>query len=449
MIDRLSARILGIAWPAVLEMALYMLIGIADVAFVGRLGAVHLAAVSLGAEVFFGIVLTLTSLGVGATILAAQYTGAQDREQVDRLAAQALILAFTLGIITAIAGWVLSPVIVSFFAVEEFVADIAVQYLRATFAAAPMALCLYMGNGIFRGNGHTRVPMTIALIINVVNILGSYTLVFGKFGFPQLGGLGAGLAASLAHVVGFSLMVAALISGRWGVRLNVRELARARRGVITQIIRLGIPAGMEELFRNASMVASSLILVHLGTQAFASHQIALTVESLSYMPGFGMAIAATAIVGQSLGAQKPAIARQGTYKSFQFAVLIMGLAALAFYFLPVHLAGVFTNDKSLAATAGVLIRIAAFEQVAIAAEMVFAGALRGTGDTRSPMLVAFVGIWFFRIPLLWIMVKHLHLELYQVWYLFVADWCLRAIVLFIILQRVKWANIVPVSHQSE
>lgn len=449
MIDRLSARILGIAWPAVLEMALYMLIGIADVAFVGRLGAVHLAAVSLGAEVFFGIVLTLTSLGVGATILAAQYTGAQDREQVDRLAAQALILAFTLGIITAIAGWVLSPVIVSFFAVEEFVADIAVQYLRATFAAAPMALCLYMGNGIFRGNGHTRVPMTIALIINVVNILGSYTLVFGKFGLPQLGGLGAGLAASLAHVVGFSLMAAAMISGRWGVRLNVRELARVRRRVITQIIRLGIPAGMEELFRNASMVASSLILVHLGTQAFASHQIALTVESLSYMPGFGMAIAATAIVGQSLGAQKSDIARQGAYKSFQFAVLIMGLAALAFYFLPVHLAGLFTNDKSLAATAGVLIRIAAFEQVAIAAEMVFAGALRGTGDTRSPMLVAFVGIWFFRIPLLWIMVKHLHLELYQVWYLFVSDWCLRAIVLFIILQRVKWANIVPVSHQSE
>lgn len=448
MLDRLSARIFGIAWPAVLEMALYMLIGVADVAFVGHLGATHLAAVSLGAEVFFGIVLTLTSLGVGATVLAAQYTGAQNREEVDRLAAQVLILAFSLGILTAVAGWLLSPVIVSFFAVEEAVAVIAVQYLRATFAAAPMALCLYMGNGIFRGNGHTWVPMLIALMINICNILGSYTLVFGKFGFPQLGGLGAGLAASLAHILGFSLMLAALISGRWGVRLNVRELVRARRRVITQIIRLGIPAGMEELFRNASLVASSLIIVHLGTQAFASHQIALTVESLSYMPGYGMAIAATAIVGQSLGARKPGMARRGAYKSFQFAVLIMGLAALVFYFLPEILAGLFTNDKSLAATAGFLIRIAAFEQIAIAAEMVFAGALRGTGDTKSPMLVAFVGTWFFRIPLLWIMVKHLHLELYQVWYLFVADWCLRAIVLFILLRRVKWAELEPVSHRS-
>lgn len=448
MIDRLSAKILGIAWPAVLEMALYMLIGLADVAFVGRLGAAHLAAVSIGAEVFFGVVLTLTSLGVGATVLAAQYTGAKERKPLDILAAQVIILAFTLGIITAISGWVLSPAIVSLFAVEKAVAHIAVQYLQATFAAAPLALCLYMGNGVFRGNGHTQVPMTIALSINIFNILASYTLVFGKFGFPQLGGLGAGIAASLAHALGFSLMMAALISGRWGVRLEVRELLRVRRRVIAQIVKIGVPAGAEELFRNASLIASSLILVHLGTQAFASHQIALTVESLSYMPGYGMAIAATAVVGQSLGAKKPGMARRAAYKSFQFAVLIMGLAALLFFFLPELLASLFTNDKSLVATAGVLIRIAAFEQVAIAAEMVFAGALRGTGDTRSPMLVAFVGIWFFRIPLLWVMVKHFHLALYQVWFLFVADWCLRAMVLFIILQRVKWASKVPLIHPS-
>ena len=134
--------------------------------------------------------------------------------------------------------------------------------------------------------------------------------------------------------------------------------------------------------------------------------------------------------------------------SFQFAVVIMGLAALAFYLAPGFLAGLFTHDKSLVATAGILIQIAALEQIPIAAEMVFAGALRGTGDTRTPMLVAFIGTWFFRIPLLWVMVKILHLQLYQIWFLFVADWCLRAIALLIIILRVKWADIEPVNHQS-
>ncbi len=438
MFDRLSARILSIAWPAVFEMVLYMLIGVADVAFVGRLGATPLAAVSLGAEFFFGVVLTLTSLGVGATVLSARYTGAKDYAQVNQVAAQVLILAFILGIFTGLGGWMLSSYIISFFAVEAAVSQIAVGYLRVTFAVAPLALCLYMGNGVFRGNGQTRVPMTIALITNIFNIIGSYTLVFGKFGFPQLGGLGAALATSLAHILGFTLMMAAMISGRWGVRLNLRELLRPRRRTITKILGLGIPAGAEEFFRNASMIASSLILVHLGTQAFASHQIALTVESLSYMPGFGMAIAATSMVGQSLGAKKPLVARQAAFKSLQFALVIMGMAGLLFFFFPELLARFFTNDLYLISTAAIAIKIAAFEQVAIAAEMVFAGALRGTGDTKSPMLVAFFGIWFFRLPLVWIMIKHLHLGLYHVWILFVIDWYLRAAVLLVIFLRVKW-----------
>jgi len=290
--------------------------------------------------------------------------------------------------------------------------------------------------------------MTIALFINVINILASYTLVFGKFGFPQYGGLGAGIAAALAHVVGFMLMLAAMRSGRWGVRLELRELLPVRGRVISRMFKIGFPTGLEELFRNASTLASSLILVHLGTQAFASHQIAIAVESLSFMPGYGMAIAATAVVGQALGARKPEVAKRAAIMSFQFAGVIMGLAALVFYFCPDFLVGLFTHDKSLAVIAGVLIQIAALEQIPIAAVMVFAGALRGTGDTRTPMLVSLIATWVFRIPLLWVLVKVLHLQLYQVWFLFVADWCLRAIVLLIIILRVKWADIVPVNHQS-
>jgi len=290
--------------------------------------------------------------------------------------------------------------------------------------------------------------MTIALITNVINIFASYVLVLGRLGFPQLGGVGAGLAASLAHIAGFFLMLAAMASGRWGVHLQFRELTRPVRPIMVEIMRLGVPAGVEELVRNAGLVATSLILVNLGTQAFASHQIAMTVESLSYMPGFGMAIAATSIVGQSLGAGKPAVARQGAFKSFRFALLIMGGAGLLFFFLPQVLAGFFTNDPDLTRIAGMAIKIAAMEQIAVAAEMVFAGSLRGIGNTKSPMLVAILGTWCFRLPLLWLIVNRLHLGLYQVWFLFVVDWYLRALVLFILFLRTNWRKIPLVSHQS-
>jgi len=164
--------------------------------------------------------------------------------------------------------------------------------------------------------------------------------------------------------------------------------------------------------------------------------------------GIGMAIAATSIVGQSLGAGKPAVARQGAFKSFRFALLIMGGAGLLFFFLPQVLAGFFTNDPDLTRIAGMAIKIAAMEQIAVAAEMVFAGSLRGIGNTKSPMLVAILGTWCFRLPLLWLIVNRLHLGLYQVWFLFVVDWYLRALVLFILFLRTNWRKIPLVSHQS-
>ena len=212
-------------------------------------------------------------------------------------------------------------------------AAIAVQYLRATFAAAPLALSLHRER-IFRGNGNTRVPMTIACL-STSSISWPATpwylagLVFLNWG------LGAGIAASSAHFVGFLLMLSAMLSGRWGVRLNLRELLPVRGQVISRMFTLGFPTGLEEFFRNASTVASSLILVHLGTQAFASHQIAIAVESLSFMPGHGIAIAATAVVGQALGARKPGVARRAAIMSFQFAAFIMGLAAVIPISVPV------------------------------------------------------------------------------------------------------------------
>lgn len=450
MRDQLSKRIVNIAWPAILEMSLYMVIGIVDVAFVGRLGAVQLAGIALGAEFFFGVVLALAGLGVGGTILAAQYTGAGSRESVDKTASQVLIIAFIVGIITTAAGWLLTPDLIGLFSVEKAVAAVAIKYMRTTLLFSPLVLCLFMGNGIFRGNGNTRVPMTIAFITVAVNILGCYFLIFGNGGFPRLEGWGSAVATSFANSVGFILMITAMLSGRWGVKLHAMELVRPSWKTISKILGLGVPSTVEEFLRTAGILAGSFLLVNLGTQAFAAHQIAVTAESISYMPGYGLAIAATSIVGQSLGAGQAETARQAAYKAFRFAMIIMGAAGLVFFAAPEMIARLFTNQAGLISTSAVAIRIAAFEQIAIAAEMVFAGALRGAGNTRSPMIVALFGTWLFRLPLLLVVIRILHLGLAQVWLLFVADWALRSIIMYVIFLRFDWETAkLGVSHQSE
>lgn len=427
-----------------------MVIGIADVAFVGRLGAVQLAGIALGAEFFFGIILALANLGTGGTILVAQFTGAGDRKTVDKIAAQVLIMAFFIGIATAVLGWFATPFLIGLFSVEPQVGAVAIKYMRTTLLFSPLILCLFIGDGVYRGNGNTRVPMTIAFITVAVNILGCYLLVFGRFGFPRLEGWGSAIATSLAHTLGFVIMIFVMVSGKWGLKLHPADLLRPNWNTITRILGLGIPSSIEEALRSAGILAGSFLLVNLGTQAFAAHQIAVTAESISYMPGFGLAVAATSIVGQSLGAGQPAAARQATYKAFRFALLIMGTAGLVFFIVPQVIAGLFTNQPGLISLSSVAIRIAAFEQIAIAAEMVFAGALRGAGNTRSPMLVSLFGTWFFRLPLLLVIIRILHFGLGQVWLLFVADWVLRSLIMYLVFLRFNWRKASRrISHQSE
>lgn len=432
--DGLDRKIWKTAWPAVLEMAMYMVIGIADVAFVGRLGAAPLAAVSLGAELFFGIILTVASLGVGGAVLAAHFQGASQKERIGEVAATVLLLGFVSGVFTGFAGFYLTPHIVGLFNIQEDVASMTVKYMKITFCMSPVALALYMGNSVFRGIGRTKIPMMIALITNVINVAGDYVLVLGRWGFPGLGAEGAAWATTFSHVVGLVLMLLAMSKESWGVKVSAQVYSRISAPVLGKVLKLGIPSALEELVREAGIVAGSYFLVNLGTVAFAAHQIAVTVESVSFMPGYGFAVAATSLVGQNLGAQKPEAAKQAALRSFRLAALAMGVAAVLFFVFPSAIARLFTDEPPLILLAALAIKIAAFEQIAIAAEMTLAGALRGAGDTRSPMLITMLGVWLIRQPMLWLLIKRLHLGLMHVWILFVCDWVLRSFLVYLVFR---------------
>ncbi len=419
-------------------MVLYMMIGIADVAFVGRLGGAPLAGIALGAEFFFGVLLTLNSLGTGATILAAQYTGAGKSERVGEVMAQTMLIGVVLGTVTGLAGYYGSPYVIGLFHVEPEVARIAIGYMQITFAISPVVLCLYMGSGVFRGTGMTRVPMTIAIFTNIINVIGIYALVFGKWGFPALGGLGSAVATVIAHCAGILLFLAAALYGKWRVKLDPRQLLKPSWKIMKRIIGLGLPTTFEDFLRSANTVISSYLLVNLGTAAFAAHQIAITVESVSYMPGVGFAIAATAVVGQKLGACEPDTAKLVVNRCLAFAGAVMGTAGVCFLLAPGYIAALFTNDQVLIGLAGTAIFIAGFEQLSLATEFVFAGAFRGAGDTRTPMIVSFLGMWLFRLPGLYLVIFVEQWGLTGVWTVFVLDWTIRAIVMFILLRRFDW-----------
>jgi MATE family multidrug resistance protein len=434
----LRKQILTIAGPAMGEMIMYMIIGVVDIAVVGRLGASPLAAVSLGAEIFFSLVLFLEALAIGANVLVAQAKGAGNHYQMRSYTAHTIVMALVLGFILQALGLFYTQDIIGLFAVEPAVAQQANDYLYITFLIAPFALLMYMTNAVFRGLGRTDIPMVISVIVNIVNVAGDFLLVYGLAGFPKMGVAGAAAATAVAHVLGCVLALTAILFGFGGIRPRWREFIQLKLKHFKDILALGIPSMVEQFFYITSNLLSIYLLVYLGTISFATHQLAVTVESISFMPGIGIAIAATTLVGQSVGARDPKSAQRAAQGCIELSLVIMGFFALVFALVPSWIAGLFTNDVDIIPLAEVVIRVAALEQLTIAFTTVASGILKGSGNTRTPMLVSLAFTWFFRLPLMYVMVKIWSTPLLYIWILFIFDWLLRSWVYFILYRRKSW-----------
>jgi putative MATE family efflux protein len=183
---------------------------------------------------------------------------------------------------------------------------------------------------------------------------------------------------------------------------------------------------LERIAQQSGQLFYSKYIISYGTAAYAAHQIGLSIESLSFMPGAGMGIAAATLMGQALGGRKFQRARMSHREALRLALLVMASMALLFLFVPHFLIGLFTHDPEVIAKGCVFLRLVAFAQVPLALSFVYAGSLRGTGDTLYVFLVTLFAMWGIRVFLSWVAADLLHLSLYMVWGVFLIDWFFRA-----------------------
>ncbi|HHY92918.1 MAG TPA: MATE family efflux transporter, partial [Firmicutes bacterium] len=236
----------------------------------------------------------------------------------------------------------------------------------------------------------------------------------------------AALATAGAQVAGALGGLAIIFSGRGRIRVTPRQLLSWDGGLVQRILRIGLPAALEELTFTVSGLALLFLVSRLGTVALAAHQVALTAEGISFMPGWGFAIAAATLSGQHLGARDEEGAFASGWLTARYCLRVMGSMGLLFLVLPGFLARLFTTDPDVAQLAATCLRIGALEQVPIAFEMVLSGSLRGAGDTRFPFLVSTFGNWVFRLPLVYLATAVWALPLWSVWAITVCDWVIRA-----------------------
>src|SRR5258706_11950667 len=250
----------------------------------------------------FFLISALSALAIGSAVLVAQAVGAGDTARAGLVGRQSLIWSVLFSIPLTFGGFLLSRPIIGLFGLEPQVAEIGTQYLQVTMGTVVVLVALFIGGGVLRGAGDARTPLRVTALANLLNVALAYALIYGHFGLPALGPIGSAWATFLARSFALVLLLRALWRGRNGVSISGRGGWRPDFGLARQVLSIGIPAGMEQVLVSSGFLVLALVVARLGMVTLAAHQIAFVALSFSFLPGIGFGIAATTLVGQSLGA---------------------------------------------------------------------------------------------------------------------------------------------------
>lgn len=431
-------QVLGLALPAIVEQLLMSLIHMVDMMMVGSLGAGAIAAVGLSNQPMFAAQALFSAVSVGNTAVISRLMGARDVEGANHAAKQSLLLALVLSGLLTVFVWFAAPMIISFMGAEPDVLPLGIAYTRIVGLSLFFSLTSLILNGVLRGAGDMKTPMRVNIIANLLNLLGNYLLIFGHFGFPALGVAGAAYATLFSRLAALVLVLLTFFSGKLILRFHWLDDWRPDFTVMRRILAVGVPASAEQLTMRLGMMLYARTVAGLGTVAYAAHLIAINIEGLSFTPGMGFAMAATTLVGQGLGADRPDLAKRFGLMARFVAMLFMGTAGLILFALAQPLVGLYTNDLAVIGLAVMCLRIIAVVQPMMASNFVMMGALRGSGDTKFVMVITIVGIWGVRLTLAYFFVQVLNLGLMGAWFAMSLDQFTRGMLAYLRFRHGGW-----------
>ena len=432
--------VMRLAMPSIGEQLLNMTVQMVNTYLVGHLGAVELVAVGLSNNMMMLAQTFIMALATGATAVVARLVGARDPEGASRILQQALLVGGGVGTLLMVVMAALAGQAIAFYNPEPAVAAIAAVYLRIASLTFTMQGFLVVGNAALRGAGDTRTPLYMMLMVNAVNIAISASLLHGAGPLPRLGVLGPAVGSATALGLGGVAMMAILASGRANLRLR-RDGWRPDREAILRVMNVGLPAGGEQLALRMGMVFFQRVVAGLGTVAYAAHQVAITGQSICFMPGFGFSIAATAMVGQALGARDPERARRSVREALRVSTLVMGIVGLLLVALAPQVMAIFVDDPEVVRQGVNPNRVLGILQPLMAATMVYSGALRGAGDTRWTLVITALCVWAVRVPVATLLAGPVGWGLLGAWLGMVFDNVARATLFWLRYRTGAWTRI--------
>ncbi len=430
-----------VAWPSALEAILVQLISSADLIMVGSLGPVAISAVGITTQPRFILLAVILSLNIGVTAVVARRRGEGNREEANKTLRQSLLICAVLSVILSSLGIIYAEPLIIFAGAQSDVVESAIIYFRIICIGNFFTSLSLTINAAQRGAGNTKISMKTNVAANLVNLFFNYLLINGHLGFPALGVIGAAIATAIGNLIGFLLSLKSVTFAYHFLELKRNQSWKLEKETIQSILGISGSAFVEQVFMRVGFFTTNKLIAGLGTVDFATHQICMNLVSISFAFGDGLGIAASALVGQSLGAKRGDLAT--IYgKTLQRIALTMGLMFVAIFITGRYfLISLYTNDAAVILAGSQIMILIAFTSPIQTSGVVISGSLRGAGDTKFVALTSFISIGIVRPGATWLFCYPLSLGLMGAWIAFGTDQTLRLIINYTRFIKGNWTKI--------
>lgn len=418
-------KILALAIPATIENVLQTAVGFIDALMISKIGLVAVTAVGIANTILNVYLALFIALGVGASALIAQKIGAKHPDEAQKVTNQAVMLTLAVSLLLGIISIVFGESLFRVMGASEAVLQEALQFFMVVGGGALFMGLMTIFGSVLRATGDTKSPMKISVVVNIGNVVIDYILIFGLGPIPALGVLGTAIGTVLSRGLGCWLLYRKVQQSE----SPVDHASLFNSGNYRPLVNLSIPATLERLVMRLGQVLYFGLIVSISAKTFAAHSIAGNIESFTYMPAYGLATAATTLVGNAVGAGESQQAKRYGYSAAKYGVIFMSLLGVVLFFGAPFFASLFTSDQEALRQIVIALRIDAFAQPGLAISLITTGALQGMGDTKSPLYSTAFGMWGIRVVGVIVLSKYLGLGIAGIWLSIAIDLYLRSLFL--------------------
>jgi putative MATE family efflux protein len=440
-------RIIWLALPSLFAFATQTLTATVCLILVGDLGAVVIGVVGVANIVMYNVFALLSGIGYSINYLVAQNYGSGEMAKGVQRTYMALGISLAAGAGIALAGWLAGGSILKWTGGTPEMVAAGEGYLELRFFAIAFGMVSFVLHGFFRGVGNTRISMILSILANLTIITLTYGLVYGRWGLPEMGLIGAGYAMLAGEAVGL-LLCLTVFWGPMHKRFTTRLLPRFSLPELRLIGWESGKLGLMEVAMSVSMLIFTIFVIQLGEVALAANEVALNIMSFGFMPAFAFGTTATILVGQAIGSRRPEDARRAGTQTAMIGSVFLLLLGTAELIWAKQIAGIYTDDAAVVELTAFLISISAYLQIFDGFYNFYAGGLRGIGDTSFLMRASLVCSFLLFVPLTYLFVNVLQWGSIGAWLALYGYMTVLGTVVMIRYYRTDFASVLPMEAKD-